>query len=183
MAVVVSATPSDFTPLVRRQLRSKVASEVGVDRSAVELNVRSVLRRMVRRALQGASSVQLTFTIALPSAVASANAVQALSNRLASTASASAFLSTPSYTATVLSIAVAPVAYHPPSPPFPNPPSPHSPAAEAVTENWLGFAAVSAAALALACCFGAVLAMRKSRSDGRARSLTQTAKAQSQARV
>jgi len=109
MAVVVTGSESDFTPTVRLDLRSAVASEARVDVSAVRLVVAAVARlRELRRELQG-SSVTLTFTI-ITSAAAAAATVNALSSRLANPTVASAFLTTPSYTASVTSIASLPVA-------------------------------------------------------------------------
>jgi hypothetical protein len=117
MAVVVTGSESDFTPTVRLDLRSAVASEARVDVSAVRLVVAAVARlRELRRELQG-SSVTLTFTI-VTSAAAAAATVNALSSRLANPTAASAFLSTPSLTVIVTSITL-PVATYmsPPSPP------------------------------------------------------------------
>ena len=109
MAVVVTGSESVFTPTVRLELRSAVASEARVDVSAVRLDVAAVARlRELRRELQG-SSVTLTFTI-ITSAAAAAATVNALSSRLANPTVASAFLTTPSYTASVTSIASLPVA-------------------------------------------------------------------------
>ena len=118
MAVVVTGSVSDFDPTVRLELRSAVASEAGVDVNAVRLDVAAVARlRELRRELQG-SSVRLTFTIAT-SAAAAAATVNTLSARLANTATASVFLTTPSYTAIVTSIPTLPVATYvsPPSSP------------------------------------------------------------------
>jgi hypothetical protein len=117
MAVVVTGSESDFTPTVRLDLRSAVASEARVDVSAVRLVVAAVARlRELRRELQG-SSVTLTFTI-VTSAAAAAATVNALSSRLANPTAASAFLSTPSFPVIVTSITL-PVATYmsPPSPP------------------------------------------------------------------
>ena len=117
MAVVVTGSESDFTPTVRLELRSAVASEARVDVRAVSLDVAAVARlRELRRELQG-SSVRLTFTI-VTSAAAAAATVNALSSRLANPAVASSFLSTNSFTAIVTSISL-PVATYvsPPSPP------------------------------------------------------------------
>jgi large-conductance mechanosensitive channel len=109
MAVVVTGSESDFTQTVRLELRSAVAREAGVEVSAVRLDVAAVARlRELRRELQG-SSVTLTFTI-ITSAAAAAATVNALSSRLANPTVASAFLTTPSYTASVTSIASLPVA-------------------------------------------------------------------------
>ena len=121
MAVVVTGSESDFTPTVRLDLRSAVASEARVDVSAVRLVVAAVARlRELRRELQGSSgsSVRLTFTIAT-SAAAAAATVNTLSARLANPATASAFLTTPSYNANVTSIPTLPVATYvsPPSSP------------------------------------------------------------------
>jgi hypothetical protein len=117
MAVVVTGSESDFTSTVRLDLRSAVASEASVDVSAVRLDVAAVARlRELRRELQG-SSVSLTFTI-VTTATAAAATVNTLSSRLANTTAASAFLTTPSYSAIVTSISL-PVATYgsPPSPP------------------------------------------------------------------
>jgi large-conductance mechanosensitive channel len=109
MAVVVTGIESVFTPTIRLELRSAVAREAGVEVSAVRLDVAAVARlRELRRELQG-SSVTLTFTI-ITSAAAAAATVNALSSRLANPTVASAFLTTPSYTASVTSIASLPVA-------------------------------------------------------------------------
>jgi len=108
MAVVVTGSESVFTPTIRLELRSAVAREAGVEVSAVRLDVAAVARlRELRRELQG-SSVTLTFTI-ITSAAAAAATVNALSSRLANPTVASAFLTTPSYTASVTSIASLPV--------------------------------------------------------------------------
>jgi hypothetical protein len=118
MAVVVTGSESDFTPTVRLELRSAVASEARVDVSAVRLVVAAVARlRELRRELQQGSSVTLTFTI-VTSAAAAAATVNALSSRLANPTAASAFLSTPSFPVIVTSITL-PVATYmsPPSPP------------------------------------------------------------------
>ena len=80
-----------------------------------KLDVAAVARlRELRRELQG-SSVSLTFTI-VTTATAAAATVSTLSSRLANPTAASAFLTTPSYIASVTSIVSLPVATYVPPP-------------------------------------------------------------------
>jgi hypothetical protein len=142
-SVVVAGGVSDFTPTVRLELRTAVATQASVALSAVTLDVTPVTRLReltearlreltesrlleLRRELQG-SSVELTFTIAVESAAAAAAAMNALSPQFADVTTASTFLTTTSYTATVLTITSLPAAaYPPPSPPPPSPPQEES---------------------------------------------------------
>ena len=83
-----------------------------------KLDVAAVARlRELRRELQG-SSVSLTFTI-VTTATAAAATVSTLSSRLANPTAASAFLTTPSYIASVTSIVSLPVATYVPPPSSP----------------------------------------------------------------
>lgn len=111
--VVVAGSVSDFTATVRTELTQAVATEAGVPPAAVTLNV-------------AAASVRLTFTISLPSAAAATNATNSLANVLATPSTASGFLTTSSYTASVVSIVDAPQLLLPPLPPPPMPPPPPS---------------------------------------------------------
>jgi len=130
-SIVVAGGVSDFTPTVRLELRTAVATQASVALSAVTLDVTPVTRLReltesrlleLRRELQG-SSVELTFTIAVETAAAAAAAMNALSPQFADVTTASTFLTTTSYTATVLTITSLPAAaYPPPSPPPPSPP-------------------------------------------------------------
>ena len=112
--VIVSGSVSDFTPTVRTELTDKVATEAGVPSTAVTLDVVS-------------ASVQLTFTISLPSAAAATTATNSLATVLASPTAASTFLTTASYTASVVSIPDAPRLLSPPPSPEPTPPPPPPP--------------------------------------------------------
>ena len=118
MAVVVTGSVSDFTPTARLELRTAVATQASVAVSAVTLDVTPLPNGTAsgRRKLQG-SAVKLTFTIVVASAATAATTVNALGARLANATTASTFLTTSSYTATVLTIARAPVAAYPPPPP------------------------------------------------------------------
>ena len=97
-AVQVAGSASDFTPTVRVELRSSLATAASVAESAVMLDVGS------------GSTVELTFTIAITSADPrhAAQILDALSPRLANAALASALLNTSSYAANVTAITLAP---------------------------------------------------------------------------
>ena len=121
---------ADFTPTVRLELRTAAATQASVTLSAVTLDVTSVTRLReltesrlleLRRELQG-SSVELTFTIAVETAAAAAAAMNALSPQFADATTASTFLTTTSYSATVLTITSLPAAAYPPPSPPPSPP-------------------------------------------------------------
>ena len=122
MAVVVAGSVSDFTPVIRLQLRVLVAAVVEVSPEFVTLQVTAASRRLEetqRRELQGsASSVLLAFTIALPSFESAQNAVNQLGAQLTDTTVASAFFTTSSYAAIVTTIIAVPVAAYPPPPPL-----------------------------------------------------------------
>lgn len=129
-SVVVAGGVADFTPTVRLELRTAVATQASVTLSAVTLDVTSVTRLReltesrlleLRRELQG-SSVELTFTIAVETAAAAAAAMNALSPQFADATTASTFLTTTSYSATVLTITSLPAAAYPPPSPPPSPP-------------------------------------------------------------
>ena len=109
---------SDFTQTVRLELRSAVATQASVDVSFVKLDVTPWVNGTAngRRKLQS-SAVELTFTIACVSAAAAATTVNALGAHFLNPTTASTFLTTSSYTATVLTIARAPIAAYPPPPP------------------------------------------------------------------
>lgn len=119
MAVVVASSVSNFTSTIRIELRTAVATESSVAVSAVTLEVTPLVNGTAsgRRKLQS-STVELTFTIAVTSAAAAATTVDALGARLANATTASAFLTTSSYTATVITIARVPTAAYPPPPPL-----------------------------------------------------------------
>ena len=129
-SVVVAGGVVDFTPTVRLELRTAAATQASVTLSAVTLDVTSVTRLReltesrlleLRRELQG-SSVELTFTIAVETAAAAAAAMNALSPQFADATTASTFLTTTSYSATVLTITSLPAAAYPPPSPPPSPP-------------------------------------------------------------
>ena len=109
---------SDFTQTVRLELRSAVATQASVDVRFVKLDVTLWVNGTAngRRKLQS-SAVELTFTIACVSAAAAATTVNALGAHFLNPTTASTFLTTSSYTATVLTIARAPIAAYPPPPP------------------------------------------------------------------
>jgi len=119
MAVVVASSVSNFTSTIRIELRTAVATESSVAVSAVTLEVTPLVNGAAsgRRKLQS-STVELTFTIAVTSAAAAATTVDALASRLANATTASAFLTTSSYTATVITVARVPTAAYPPPPPL-----------------------------------------------------------------
>ena len=118
MAVVVTGSVSDFIPTARLELRTAVATQASVAVSAVTLDVMPLVNETSsgRRKLLS-SRVELTFTITVASAAAAVTTVNALGARLVNATTASTFLTTSSYTATVLTIARAPVAAYPPPPP------------------------------------------------------------------
>ena len=118
MTVQVANRMSDFTQTVRLELRSAVATQASVDVSFVKLDVTPWVNGTAngRRNLQS-SAVELTFTIACVSAAAAATTVNALGAHFLNPTTASTFLTTSSYTATVLTIARAPIAAYPPPPP------------------------------------------------------------------
>jgi len=90
-AVIVSGNVADFTPTVQHELRSKVATQVGVPVAAVALTVAS-------------ASVLLTFDIAVPTGMNTAAAASGLATQLADPTTASSFLSVSSLAISVLSI-------------------------------------------------------------------------------
>jgi len=94
-AVIVSGNVADFTPTVQLELRSKVATEVGVPVAAVALTVAS-------------ASVLLTFDIAVPAGMNTAAATSSLATQLADPTTASTFLSVSSLAISVQSIPSAP---------------------------------------------------------------------------
>ena len=98
-AVAVAGSVSDFTPTVRVELRSSLATAASVAVSAVMLNV-----------VGSGSTVELTFTVAVTSADPrhAAQILDALSPRLANAALASALLNTSSFAANVTAITIAP---------------------------------------------------------------------------
>jgi len=93
--VIVSGNVADFTPTVQLELRSKVASEVGVPVAAVALTVAS-------------ASVLLTFDLAVPAGMNPAAAASSLATQLADPTTASTFLSVSSLAISVQSIPSAP---------------------------------------------------------------------------
>ena len=104
MAVMVAGEPDDYPPSVQGELRAKVASEVGVDSRRVLLTV-------------SAGSVRLLIEI-IGILAAEAEAVQAtLGELLATTQSASAFLSVESRAVVVEAIEAHPQLMAPPASP------------------------------------------------------------------
>ena len=95
MVLVAAGTVSDYTPTVQAEIAAKVATEVGVATSAVELLVE-------------AASVRLSFTITFASEAAATSAASTLDSKLSDTAAAGELLSTTSYTVTVESIETPP---------------------------------------------------------------------------
>ena len=114
MAVVASGTVDDYTPAVQDELKTKVAEEVGVDASDVELTVT-------------AASVRLAFRITVASEAAATAAASTLETNVASTSAASTFLTVASLTVTVESIALAPSVVLDGASPSPSPPPAVSP--------------------------------------------------------
>ena len=111
MGFVVQGDVSDFTPTVKGELTTKVATVVGVDASAVTLTVTS-------------ASVKLEFAIELPDEGAATAAVSTLAAKVADESAASSFLSTASMTIVVESILVAPAVVDSSASPSPPPPPP-----------------------------------------------------------
>ena len=95
MAVVVAGDVSDFTPAVETAMRQKVADQVGAPIENVAMTVES-------------ASVRITFMIDLPTATEATTAAALLSTQLASTSSASTFLTTTERAVTVESVATQP---------------------------------------------------------------------------
>lgn len=124
MALVASGSVSDFTPAHRLALETTLASELGVAPAAVTLTL-------------SAASVRLVFTVALESAARASEASAALSARLETTESATAFLSTSERPFVVVAVeAPRTAAAEPPTPPWlPPPPPPSAPNASGLLGN------------------------------------------------
>lgn len=86
---------ADYTPSVQSQMRIKIAGELGVAYSAVTIAVTS-------------GSVKIKLTVTYATETAAAAGTTALAAKMASPATASAFLSTPAFSVTVSSVDTAP---------------------------------------------------------------------------